>query len=152
VTIPIRSTLAPVDRIDHYWAVFAGSCLGLFVITLLGYAVGILTTSGGLVWIPWHAAILGLVAGGVAAYLRGGLVFAWCVAIAALLGAHADHALFGLSSRPLAGRIRYFLRPDGLTFFAVEGLLIGTVAFLAGSSLRLAVDVLQHWVARWSSP
>ena len=52
VKIPIQSTLAPVDRIDQYWAVIAGSSLGLFCLVLMGYAVGIFSTSGGLVWIP----------------------------------------------------------------------------------------------------
>ena len=82
-----------------------------------------------------------MVAGGVAAFLRGGLVFAWCVGIAALLGAHADHALVGLADRPLAERVAYFFRLDGLTFFAVEGVLVGTVAFLVGTGLRAAVRI-----------
>jgi hypothetical protein len=142
MTSPIRSTLAPVDRIDHYWAVVGGSCLGLFCLALTGYAVGIFSVSGGLVWIPWDAAVLGLVAGCLVGYLRGGLVYAWSVGVAALFGAHADHALLGLADRPLAARLGYFLRLDGLTFYAVEGVLVGTIAFLVGSGIRQAARFL----------
>jgi hypothetical protein len=144
VTTPIRSTLAPVERIDHYWAVIAGSCLVLFCLVFVLYAVGLFSTSGGLVWIPWDAAILGLVAGCLVGYLRIGLVFAWSVGVAALLGAHADHALVGLADRPLAERLGYFARLDGLTFYAVEGVLVGTIAFLAGTGIRAAVRTVRR--------
>lgn len=144
MTTRLRTVLAPVERVDKYWAKVGGSCLGLFLLTLVAYVLGIFSTSGGLVWVPWDAAFVGLVAGFGVGYLRGGLLFSWGVGVAALLGAHANHALVGLSGRPLAERLGYFLRLDGLTFYAVEGFLIGTIAFLAGSGLRVAVRLVEQ--------
>jgi len=107
-----------------------------FVTALAGYASGAFAVAGGLVWIPGHAALVGIAAACVAGYARSGLVSAWVVAYASLLGYAADHAFLGLSGRSVPEQVASFLRPDGLAVLAVEGVAIGTLGFVLGHLVR----------------
>ncbi|WP_135534957.1 hypothetical protein [Halostella pelagica] len=115
----------------------------LFVATFAAYAFGVFAVSGCVVFIPGDAAVVGSIAAAVVGYSRGGLVFAWLVAYAPLLGYHADHAFLGLSNRTVQYRLGYFIRVDGLAFLAVEGVVIGTVAFAVGYLGSLGVEFVR---------
>jgi len=105
---------------------------GAFVVTLLAYATGVFTVSGGVVFLARHAALVGVAAAAVLGYRRAGLVAAWLGAYAALLGQSADHYLLGLSyATPVEG-LGALLQPDGLAFLAVQALVLGTLAWGAG--------------------
>jgi hypothetical protein len=138
----LSSVLFGRDRSGYYRALVIGCILGLFGVTFAGYALGVFAVSGGLVWLPVDAAIVGVLAGCGAGYYRAGLVVGCGATYASLLGYHANHAFFGLSRRPLVERAAYFVRVDGLVFLAVEAIVLGTLAFAFGWLLRWGVDAL----------
>lgn len=115
----------------------------LFVITFASYAFGIFETSGGVIWIPADAALVGVIAAAWVGYSRNGLVFAWLVAYTSLLGSLANHYFLGLSGRTFFEELTLFVQPDGLVFIAVEGLVIGTVAFVAGFLGSKVIDSIR---------
>lgn len=131
--------IGPGERL-HSWRRVVGLVGGLFLATLAAYASGLFSVSGGLVWIPVDAALVGMLASCAVGYDRSGLVVAWATTFSAVLGWHADHALFGLSRRPIGQNLAYFLRPDGLAVLAIQGILLGTIAFGVGVLLRRGVD------------
>jgi len=110
--------------------------------TLVAYALGVFAVAGGVVFLPGDAALVGLAAAGVLAVRRRGLVLSWLAAYGALLGSAADHYLLGLSGRTLPDRLAALLQFDGLAYLAVLALVLGTVGWLAGSGIRLAVAAL----------
>jgi len=119
------------------------SVLGLVAIltfgtSFAGYALELFSVSGGVVWIPFHAAIVGMIAAGWVGYRGEGLVVGWALAYSAFLGWHADWALFEISRRPLSARLAYFIRPDGLVVLGIEALVLGTAAVAAGTVARWA--------------
>lgn len=120
-----------------------GVALAVFVVTFLAYAAGVFYVSGGIVFIPYYAAVVGMLAAAWVGYRRGGLAFGWLVTYTSLLGYHADHAFLGIAHRPLGYRFAYFFRPEGLMVFAVEGVVLGTVAFGLGYTLRSALELVQ---------
>lgn len=122
--------------------------LAVFAASFAGYALDVFAVSGGVVWIPADAALVGIIAACWVGYARSGLVAAWLITSTSLLGYHADHAFFGLSHRSFAERVAYFVRPDGLVVLGVEGAVLGTVAFLIGYSGRRTVD----WVRSGTAP
>lgn len=124
-----------------------GVALGVFVIAVAAYTLDLFAVSGGVVWIPFHAALVGTVVAFWIGYTRRGLVFAWIVTDGALLGYHANHAFFGLSGRDFTEQLAYFVRADGLVFLGVEAIVLGTVAFVLGCLLRWGIDSFQHTVA-----
>lgn len=97
-------------------------------------------------WIPFHAAIVGATAGCWIGYSRNGLSFGWLITYASLLGYRANRAFFGLSDRGILERVVYFVRPDGLAFLAVEGIVLGTLAFVLGVIVRSGTDTLRETV------
>ena len=132
----LRSVLLGTDRtLSNRYPTLA-LVFGVFSATTAAYAVGAFSVSGGVVFLPFHAAVVGTAAAGWLGYSRGGLAFGWAVAYASLLGSHADHAFFGLSGRGLPERAAYFLSPDGLVFLAVEGVALGTIGFALGAFAR----------------
>lgn len=128
-----------------------GLAIGLFAASFGAYALGVFHVSGGVIWIPFHAAILGmLVACGVG--LRGdGAAFAWLVTYASLLGYRADHAFLGLSSRSVPERLAYFAGLEGLVVLAIEGIVLGSIAFALGALVRWGFDSLRRATALTSS-
>ena len=110
-----------------------------FAVTVAAYAVGAFSIAGGVVFVPFDAAALGVAVAAGLGYRRDGLFPAWTTVYAALLGYSAVHYFLGLSGRSLAERAAAFLSPDGLAFLGVEALVFGTVAWVVGSLAALAV-------------
>ena len=117
--------------------------VGGFATAIAGYALDVFGVSGGVVFVPFHAAVFGMGAACLLGGLRRGLLFARVAAYAALLGYQADHAFFGLSGRTLGEQFAYFLEPDGLAVLALMVVVLGTPAFVAGSLARLCVDTVR---------
>ncbi len=117
-----------------------GISLVLFVTTFAAYAVGIFAVGGGVVFVPGHAALVGLLAAGWAGYCRRGLVIAWLLAYGPLFGYLADHYLLGLSGRPFAERVAALVDLDGLLVMGFEALVFGTIGFSMGA--------IAHWGIR----
>jgi hypothetical protein len=106
------------------------------VAVFAAYAAGVVAVSGGVVLVAWHAAVAGVAVGATLAWTGRGLLFAWLAAYAALLGQAADHYLLGLPGRPLAGRVAALVEPDGLVALAVIALVVGSLAWVAGTLAR----------------
>ena len=140
MTHSARSFLLDMTRVHRS----LGMGLVVFVGTFLGYAAGFFYHSGGVVFIPYHAAVVGMLAALWVGYRRDGLVFGWVVTYMSLLGSHADHAFLGISHRSIEHRIAYFLRPDGLVALAVEGIILGTLAFGFGYLLRSGIRIVRR--------
>ncbi|WP_336024283.1 hypothetical protein [Halobellus salinisoli] len=132
----ITTVLLGRNRTARHRYVLVALAVGSFFATFAGYALGMFDVSGGIVWIPFYAAVVGMIAAGWVGYHRAGLVFGWVVTYTSLLGWHADWALYAISRRPLADRIAYFVRPDGLAFLAVQAFILGTLAFILGLLVR----------------
>ena len=143
----LRSILIGTKQLDYHRFHVLSLALGVFVITFVAYALELFTVSGGLVFIPFYAAIVGMIAGCWVGYARNGLLFAWLVTYTSLLGYHADHAFFGLSRRGFTEQFAYFVRLDGLVFLAVEGVVLGTLAFILGTLVRWGINSFQSIVA-----
>ena len=141
----IRSALLGTNRTSLNRYVTIALAFGVFAATTAAYATGVFAVSGGVVFLPSHAAIVGMTAAGWVGYSRGGLVLAWVVAYASLLGYHADHAFFGLSGRSLLERAAYFFSLDGLVFFGVEGVVLGTLGLFAGRLVRTGISFLRSY-------
>lgn len=112
--------------------------VGSFVVAFVGYATGAFEVGGGVVFVPVHAASVGAIVGAWIGYRAGALPIAWAAVYASYLGFHAEWAVFGLSGRLLADRIAFLVSPDGLAFFGVSALVLGTVAFAGGRVARFA--------------
>lgn len=132
-----RAFLLDTTGVDRILVV----ALAGFVGTFLAYAAEIFHVSGGIVFIPFYAAVVGMLAGAWVGYRRRGLVFGWLVAYTSLLGYRADHAFLGIAHRPIGHRFAYFFQPEGLVVFAVEGIVLGTLAFGLGYSVRAGLKV-----------
>ena len=111
-----------------------------FAVAFAAYAVGVFSIAGGVVFVPFDAAALGVVAAVGLSYRRDGLLPAWLTVYAALLGYNAVHYFHGLSGRSVIERAVAFLSPDGLVFLGVEALVFGTVAWVVGTLAALAVE------------
>lgn len=114
--------------------------LGVFA----AYALGFFAVGGGVVFVPFYGAAVGLAAGVVLAALGRGLLHSWLVGYASLLGYSADHYFLGLSGRSLPERAAAFLGPDGLAFLAVLALVLGTAAWPVGALARWLVDSVRR--------
>lgn len=137
----VRRVLLGADRSRSRFLVPA-LALALFATVLVGYATGVFTVSGGIVWIPYYGAVVGTIAAFGVGYYRAGLASAWLVAYASVLGYHADHAFLGLTHRSLGSRLSYFVGPEGLLVLGFEALVLGTIAFALGALLRRGVLAL----------
>ncbi|MFD1512548.1 hypothetical protein [Halomarina rubra] len=115
-----------------------------FVVTFALYAVGVFSVSGGVVFIPSHAAVVGMLAAAAAGLARGGLVAAWTVSFGVLYGFRADHVFLGLSYRPLLGRVAIFVEPESLAVYGIEAVIVGTIPFVVARGLRYGVTSLRE--------
>lgn len=140
----LRQFLVGAERSDAPPGLVAALAFGVFVTTLAAYAFGVFTISGGIVWIPFHAAVVGTSVCCLLGSLRGGLLSGWLVTYAPLLGYRADHAFFGLSGRSVSEQFSYFVELDGLAVLAVEAVVLGALAL--GEVARLGVDAARGGV------
>lgn len=113
--------------------------VGLFGTTFAAYALDIFEVAGGVVFIPGHAALVGVLGAGVIGYQRRGLAVAWAGTYAALLGYSANHYFLGLPGRSLLDRAAAFAQVDGLVVLGLEALILGTVGFLTGMGCRWGI-------------
>jgi hypothetical protein len=139
----LRTLLVGTTQSASRRSLVVAGAVGVFAATLAAYALELFAVSGGVVFIPSDAATVGVIAGVWIGYARRGLLAAWLVAYAALLGYHADHAFFGLSGRGFGDQFAYFVELEGLVFLAVEAVVLGTLAFIVGGLLRLGVTLFQ---------
>ncbi|RLM67701.1 hypothetical protein [Halorubrum sp. Atlit-26R] len=115
----------------------------LFLVSFAAYALGVFSVSGGVVFLAFDAAALGVLVTAGLAYRGAGMALAWASVYGALLGSNADHYLLGLPGRPLGERVGALLELDGLVFVGVEALALGTIAWVVGAVARRAVDELR---------
>jgi hypothetical protein len=120
------------------------SAVVLAVATCIAYAVDLFTVSGGILIIPGDATVVGLVIAAGVGYRSSGLIFAWIPFFATYLGFHADWAFFGLSARSLSGELAFFFDPVSLAVFASAAVLLGTLAYGAGSLARRSLSLLRQ--------
>lgn len=123
------------------WVLLA---LVAFTISFVGYAIDVFVIPGGVVWIPGDAALVGVCAAILVGYRHGGVLAAWLVAYASLLGYSAQRALFGYANSSLSEELAYFFDPESLAVLALEGLVLGVVAVAVGSLLRAVVDTVRR--------
>lgn len=116
--------------------------LGTFAVVFAAYAIDVFAVSGGVAFVPTHAAYVAFAVCVVVGYLRAGVVLAWASAFGAFLGSYADHAFFGLSYRSRVEQLAYFLEPDGLVFYAIEGLVVAVIGFTVGYAILVGRRLL----------
>ena len=140
---PVLSVLLGSDQTQsrRYFQLILA--IGLFAIVFVGYAIIVFYVSGGLIWIPYYAAVVGMIAACGVGYYHDGLVIAWIVTYTSLLGYHADHASIGLPNQSFVEQLAYFTQLDGLAFLGVEAVVLGTLAFTLGSLLQWVTSFLQ---------
>lgn len=136
----VTRLLIGTDRSRSHWSLVGVLAFALFITTFAAYASGLFRVSGGVLLIPFHAAIVGMLGAAVIGAVRGGLVATWIITYMPFLGFHADHAFLGLPGRPFDEQLAYFVRPDGLAMLAIEAIIVGTLAFALGMLLRWGYD------------
>jgi hypothetical protein len=119
-----------------------GLALGLFALTFLAYELDIVSHSGGVVFVPFYAAFIGLTAAFWTGYGQIGLLSGWALTYITFLGWRTEWAT-GISPRPLTERIAYIVQPDGLVVLAIIGIGVTVIGFIAGTIARKGIDRLQ---------
>lgn len=138
----LHAILLGSARVGRRWEYLAGLALCLFGVTFLAYEFEIFYHSGGVVFIPFHAAIVGGIAAFWAGYSRNGLVTGWGLTYLSLLGMQAEWAT-DISPRPLLDRVASIVQPDGLVVLAVIGVVVAVVGFTAGALARQGINTLR---------
>jgi hypothetical protein len=119
-----------------------GLALGIFALTFLAYEVDIFYHSGGVIFIPFHAALVGVTAAFWAGYSRIGLLAGWVLTYLSFLGWRTEWAT-DISPRQLIERIAYVVQPDGLMALALIGVGVAVIGFTAGTLARKGTDMLR---------
>lgn len=143
MAMSLRSTLLGTNRSEHHRILVLALALGVFATTFGAYALGVFSVSGGLIWIPLHAALVGLIAGCWVSYTQRGLVFACVVVYASLLGVHAHRTVSQVSGQGFIDPLVSLVSLDDLVFFAVEAIVLGLLAFVLGSLARWGFHAVQ---------
>lgn len=138
----LRTMLLGSKRGGPQQTLLIGLGLGLFALTFLAYELDIFYHSGGVVFIPLHAALVGATAAFWTGYSRSGLLSGWVLTYLSFLGWRTEWAT-DISPRPLIERIAYVVRPDGLAALAIIGLGVAIIGFVAGTLARTAIDTLR---------
>lgn len=115
-----------------------------FAFVFAAYALGAFEISGGVVFLAWDAAVVGVVAAAGLAFRRSGVVASWVTVYAALLGYSANHYFLGLSGRSLGERFVALLGVDGLVYLSVQAVVLGTLAWLVGTVAARVVPALRE--------
>jgi hypothetical protein len=139
---PLSALLLGTDpfqrRLDALLALAVG------VLTALAYAAELFEVGGGVVFLPFHAALVGLVAAAGVGYRRGGVAFGWLVAYTPYLGLSATWGFLWLSgTRTLADRLAFVLDPEGLAFYALFAAVVGGAGYVLGYLLSLGRERLR---------
>lgn len=129
------------SRIGDHWEYMTGLALGLFGVTFLAYEFNIFYHSGGVMFIPYHAAIVGGIAALWVGYSRNGLVARWGLSCFSLLGMRVEWAT-DISPRPLIDRGAYVVQLDGLLALAIIGIVVTVVGFTVGAFARTGINTL----------
>ena len=119
-----------------------GLALGLFGLTFLAYELDIFYHSGGVVFIPFHAALVGVTIAFWTGYSRTGFLSGWILTYLSFLGWRTEWAT-EISLRPLIERIAYVVRPDGLVALAIIGFGVALIGFTLGMLARKTIDTLR---------
>lgn len=135
-----RRVLLGGDRSSTHLAFILGVGISLFGVTFASYALGFFYVSGGLVFVPFYGAVVGILGGIWAGFRQEGLVFGWVLTYFPLLGYLADHYLLGLSHRSIGYRLAAFFQPEGLAVLGIQALVLGTLAFVVGTIGRHAIE------------
>lgn len=138
----VNTILLGSGRRNRCWVFLTGVGLGLFGVTFVAYELDIFSQSGGVVFIPFHAAIVGGIAAFWTGYSRNGLVVGWGLTYLSFLGAQAEWAT-DISPRPLIDRIAFVVQPDGLLALAMIGTVVALIGFTAGALARKIVNTIQ---------
>lgn len=138
----LHAILLGLTRVGRRWEYLAVLALSLFGVTFLAYEFEIFYHSGGVVFIPFHAAIVGGIAAFWAGYSRNGLVAGWGLTYFSLLGMQAEWAT-DISPRPLLDRVASIVQPDGLLVLAIIGIIVAVVGFTAGVLARKGINTLR---------
>ena len=120
------------SQTGHRPFVLLSLAIGVFATTFVGYALDVFYVSDGVAFIPYYAAVIGIVGAGAVGYSQNGVVFAWIVTYASLLGFHADFSFLGRSAQSFSQQLASFVHPDGLALLAVVGIILGTLALSLG--------------------
>ncbi|MFC6798717.1 MULTISPECIES: hypothetical protein [unclassified Haladaptatus] len=143
----LQSVLLGTNRTASYRMFWAALCSSLFLFTFAGYALGFFEVGGCLMIIPGDAALVGMAAAFGIGYSQNGLLFAWLGTFASLLGFTADHAFFGISRLSIREQLSVVFEWDGLAFFAIAGVVLGSLAFSVGILVRAGVVLLRRELA-----
>lgn len=138
----LHSVLLGSNRGRSRRCLLVALALGLFGVTFLAYEVGVFYHAGGVVFVPFHATVIGAIAAFWAGYSRDGLVAGWGLAYLSLLGMRAEWAT-DISPRPLLERVAYVVEPDGLLVLAVIGAVVAVVGFTGGALARRSITALR---------
>jgi hypothetical protein len=139
---PLRPVLLGTDRFHRSLHLLFALAVG--VLTALAYAEGLFELSGGVVFLPFHAALVGLLTAAVVGYDRGGVAFGWLAAYTPYLGLQVTWAFLWLSgSRTLGDRLGFVLEPDGLAYFGVFALVFGSMGYATGRLLAFGAARLR---------
>ena len=129
-------------RTGDHWGYLTVLALSLFGVTFLAYEFDIFYHSGGVVFMPYHAAIIGAIAAFWAGYSRNGLVAGWGLTYVSLLGMRAEWAT-DVSPRPLVDRVAYVVQLDGLLALAIIGTGVTVIGFTVGAFVRRGINTLR---------
>ena len=141
-----RTLLLGRDRFQRRLDVLLAVALG--VLTAVAYAADVFELGGGVVLVPFHAAVVGLVAAAGVGYRRGGLVPAWLVAFTPHVGLNVIWAFLWLSpGRPLGDRLAFVFDPAGLTVAAVTAVVVAAFGYAWGRLFALGAERLRS--ASW---
>ena len=138
----LRTILFGAEQIGARQVLLTGLPLGLFGVTFVAYELDIFSHSGGVVFMPFHAAIVGVIAAFWTGYRRHGLLTGWGLTYLSFLGWRAEWAT-DISPRPLIERMAYVVRPDGLLALSIIGIGVAVVGFTAGALARRGINALR---------
>ena len=128
--ISLHSAIVGANHSTRSRAIVLMLAVGGFISTFAGYASGLFSTAGGVLLIPFYAAVVGMSAGCWAGYSKSGLLLAWLLAYTPMLGFHAESALLGPTGQSLGEQLAYLVRSDILVVLGTQAIIFGTVAFV----------------------
>lgn len=142
--ISLRSMIVGMNQSKRSRSIVVALAVGGFLATFAGYATGVFSTSGGVLLVPFYAAIVGMIASSWAGYCKSGLLVAWLVAYTPLLGFHTEDAFLGSRGQSVGEQLMHLIQPTALVVLGIEAIIFGTVAFVIGFLLREGFDSVRE--------